>query len=56
MTNLYNVSTHKEIDEFVQEYFGSIAGFAQQYLFYAIREGFLKVEEPEFACCVLRKT
>lgn len=44
MTNLYNVSTHKEIDEFVQEYFGSIAGFAQQYLFYAIREGFLKVE------------
>ncbi len=44
MTNLYKVSTQKEIDGFVQEYFGALAGFAQQYLFYAIREGFLTVQ------------
>lgn len=43
MTNLYKVSTPKEINTFVQSYFGENAGFAQQYLFYAIREGFLKV-------------
>ncbi len=43
MNKLYGVSSHKEINEFAMSYFGNLSGFAQQYLFYAIRENYLEI-------------
>lgn len=42
MSKLYGVETPKQIEGFQREYFRDLAGYAQQYLFYAVREGFIK--------------
>lgn len=41
MDKLYGLKNKKDIYTFVKNYFASLGGFAQQYLFYAIRENHL---------------